>query len=96
MHRVGVGGQLRDGPVYGGREPDVDDEDNGDGEPSLGSFDRMTNQEKSWRVGGKHFWRNGHDFEFDPADGRKAGTSGKNRTTSKRTTAIASRREFSN
>jgi hypothetical protein len=27
-----------------------DREDVGDDEPSLGSFDRMTNQEKSWRV----------------------------------------------
>lgn len=31
-------------------EDDDDREDVGDDEPSLGSFDRMTNQEKSWRT----------------------------------------------
>ena len=31
-------------------EDDDDREELGDDEPSLGSFDRMTNQEKSWRT----------------------------------------------
>lgn len=35
---------------HDGAEPDVDDELTGDeGEPSLGSFDRLTNQDHAWR-----------------------------------------------
>jgi hypothetical protein len=30
-------------------EPDVDDEEGGDAEPSLGSFDQMRDQSKAWQ-----------------------------------------------
>jgi hypothetical protein len=48
-------------------EDDGDDEDGGDAEPSLGSFDRMTNQEKSYR---ETFYAvySGPDAEQDDAD----------------------------
>jgi hypothetical protein len=54
---------------------DLEDEHDGaepgeDEEPSLGSFDRMTDQRKSWRVAevpGFH----GDDAELDPAEGRE-------------------------
>lgn len=42
-------------------------EDVGDSEPSLGSFDRMTDQTKSWRQGG--LWEiPGTDAELDDCD----------------------------
>lgn len=53
---------------HDGREDDADDELTGDEEePSLGSFDRLTNQEHGWRqTGGRHwiFHLNG-DQEVD-------------------------------
>lgn len=45
-------------------EDDDDREEVGDGEPSLGSFDRVTNQEKSWRGNGVA----DVDAELDAAD----------------------------
>jgi hypothetical protein len=36
-----------------------------DDEPSLGSFDRMTDQTKSWRV---HMWAGENGAELDDAD----------------------------
>jgi hypothetical protein len=42
------------------------------GEPSLGSFDRMTNQEKSWLTQGG--WFDGSDRELDDADREDDGT----------------------
>jgi hypothetical protein len=48
------------------REPDGD-EDGGDPEPSLGSFDRMLDQGKSWRQ--RETWFNGTtDLEADDAE----------------------------
>ena len=44
-------------------EDDDDREEVGDSEPSLGSFDRMANQEKSWRSTGADL-----DAELDTAD----------------------------
>ena len=50
------------------REPDGDeDEDSGDTEPSLGSFDRMADQSKAWRQqAGEHC--SSVDAEQDDAD----------------------------
>ena len=50
------------------REPDGDeDEDSGDTEPSLGSFDRMADQSKAWRQqAGEHCYS--MDAEQDDAD----------------------------
>jgi hypothetical protein len=48
-------------------EDDDDREEVGDSEPSLGSFDRMTNQEKSWRAGSCDV-----DAELDTADDEPA------------------------
>jgi hypothetical protein len=50
---------------HDGREPDTDGE-----EPSLGSFDRMTDQRKSWRQAEIPGFR-GVDAEHDPAEGRE-------------------------
>jgi hypothetical protein len=49
-------------------EADDDREEVGDTEPSLGSFDRMTNQEKSWRAMGAADL----DAELDTADDEPA------------------------
>jgi hypothetical protein len=48
-------------------EDDDDREEVGDSEPSLGSFDRMTNQEKSWRRLFSEFIAE-VDAELDQAD----------------------------
>jgi hypothetical protein len=47
-------------------EDEAELEDAGDGEYSLGSFDRMINQERSWRQVGE--WANCADLERDDAD----------------------------
>ncbi len=48
-------------------EDDDDREEVGDNEPSLGSFDRLTDQEKSWRQGG--LWEVPEiDAELDTSD----------------------------
>jgi hypothetical protein len=52
------------GDEHDGAEPDVDDE------PSLGSFNRMVNQERSYRQRqGRSFFYD--DAEHDPADSRE-------------------------
>jgi hypothetical protein len=58
-----------------GRHVDVEDEHDGrepedDSEQSLGSFDRMTDQRKSWRQAEIPGFR-GVDAEADPAEGRE-------------------------
>jgi hypothetical protein len=57
-------------------EDDDDWELVGDDEPSLGSFDRMTNQEKSWlkceRDPSVYGWSGGVDLEQDDADSEDA------------------------
>jgi hypothetical protein len=45
---------------HDGREPDDD------AEPSLGSFDRLTNQTRAWRQSWSNF--PGQDYEVDDAD----------------------------
>jgi hypothetical protein len=53
-------------------EDDDDREQVGDDEPSLGSFDRMTNQEKSWQKVDRnpdvYGWSGGVDLEQDDCD----------------------------
>jgi hypothetical protein len=49
-------------------EDDDDREDGGDTEPSLGSFDRMVNQEKSWKRSLFIPVDQGADMECDAAD----------------------------
>ncbi len=53
-------------------EDDDDREQVGDEEPSLGSFDRMTNQEKSWQKVDRnpdvYGWSGGVDLEQDDCD----------------------------
>jgi hypothetical protein len=60
------------GDEHDGREPDVDEE------PSLGSFDRMTDQRKSWRVYGRFGLdcEHKHDGREPDADGEE-GRSGR-------------------
>jgi hypothetical protein len=51
---------------------DGNDEPGGDDEPSLGSFDRMVDQEKSWRTADRnpdvYGWSGGTDNELDDCD----------------------------
>jgi hypothetical protein len=53
-------------------QQDGNDEPEGHDEPSLGSFDRMTNQEKSWRTVDRnpdlYGWSHGIDNEQDHCD----------------------------
>jgi len=53
-------------------QEDGNDEPEGDDEPSLGSFDRMTDQEKSWRKVDRnpdvYGWSGGVDNEQDDCD----------------------------
>jgi hypothetical protein len=49
---IGDGSEMicdREGDEHDGGEPDPYDEDGADAEPSLGLFDRMIDQHKSWR-----------------------------------------------
>jgi hypothetical protein len=55
-------------------EDDNDREEVGDTESSLGSFDRMTDQSKSWLQRGEHCGAN--DLEQDGADNEESEASG--------------------
>jgi hypothetical protein len=66
-------GFLDDTDDHMEREPD-DDEPEADIEPSLGSFDRMADQRKSWLQRGEHCGVN--DLEQDDADNEESEASG--------------------